>query len=450
MATYIWRRSVHRRGWLAGLLCGAWFAGGWLPLVASAALTERVSVDSLGTQGSDFGDSFHPALSADGRVVAFESFANNLVAGDSNGASHIFVHDRQSGQTTRVSISSTGAQGNNNSFRPVLSADGRFVAFESVASNLVPGDSNGVRDIFVHDRQSGQTTRVSVSSAGQQGNRSSAHPALSADGRFVAFESWSNLVPEDTNDVEDIFVHDRQSGETTRVSVSSTGAQVNSSSFDPALSADGRFVAFTSYASHLVAGDGNQGTAIFVHDRQTGVTTRLSVDSAGTQANASSLNPTLSADGRVVVFDSDASNLVPGDTNSAFDIFVHEREGLGECVATVMSLEPERVWCHNLSSGQQAGVDPEGAMVWDCVAVGLAIAPGDKVVAGAHGVATGLTDVEGTISGLAPILAACTNLTTGQRVEQLMDDATTWNCGAMGLVVLAGEEVRTNVRGFVE
>src|SRR5512132_4198101 len=116
----------------------------------------------------------------------------------------------------------------------------------------------------------------------------------------------------------------------------------------------------------------------------------------------------------------------------------------------VPGLEPERVWCHNLSSGQQAGVDPEGATAWDCVAAGLGIAPGEKVAAGAHGVATGLTDVEGTISGLAPILAACTNLTTGRRVEQLMDGATTWNCGAMGLVVLEGEEVRTTVRGFVE
>jgi hypothetical protein len=291
-----------------------------------------------------------------------------------------------------VSVDSFGTQASGYSFHPALSADGRLIAFDSFANNLVAGESNGASHIFVHDRQSGQTTRVSVSSAGHQGNSGSDNPILSADGRFVAFESWSNLVPEDTNDVEDIFVHDRQTGETTRVSVSSTGAQENSGNFNPALSADGRVVAFDSYAS----------------------------------------------------------NLVPGDTNSAFDIFVHEREGLGEFVATVMGLEPERVWCHNLSSGQQAGVDPEGATVWDCVAAGLAIAPGEKVAAGAHGVATGLTDVEGTISGLAPILAACTNLTTGRRVEQLMDGATTWNCGAMGLVVLEGEEVRTTVRGFVE
>jgi hypothetical protein len=177
---------------------------------------------------------------------------------------------------------------------------------------------------------------------------------------------------------------------------------------------------------------------------------RVSVDSFGTQASGYSFHPALSADGRFVAFDSYASNLVPGDTNSAFDIFVHAHEGLGEFVATVMSLEPERIWCHNLSGGQQAGVDPEGATAWDCVAARLAIAPGEKVAAGAHGVATGLTDVEGTISGLAPILAACTNLTTGRRVEQPMDGATTWNYGAMGLVVLDGEEVRTTVRGFVE
>jgi Tol biopolymer transport system component len=152
-----------------------------------------------------------PAISADGRFVAFWSNADNLVVGDTNGASDVFVHDRETGVTERISVDSAGNQGNNDSLEPAISADGRFVAFLSGADNLVSGDTNGNLDIFVHDRETDVTERVSVDSVGNQGNNHSLEPAISADGRFVAFRSYANnLVPGDTNSTADVFVHDRK------------------------------------------------------------------------------------------------------------------------------------------------------------------------------------------------------------------------------------------------
>ncbi len=295
-----------------------------LELVLGA--TTRVSVASDGTQGNNSSD-YTPALSADGRYVAFYSIASNLVSGDTNDVSDVFVHDRQTGQTARVSVASDGAQGNGHSYGPSLSADGRYVAFGSYASNLVSGDTNEVADIFVHDRQTGQTTRVSVASDGTQGNGRSINSSISADGRYVAFASEaSNLVNGDSNGQSDIFVHDRQLGQTTRISVASNGAQGNSYSDSPSLSADGRYVAFWSLASNLVSGDTNGWYDIFVRDRQTGQTTRVSVASDGTQGNNNAYDASLSADGRYVAFRSEASNLVSGDTNGCYDVFVHDRQ----------------------------------------------------------------------------------------------------------------------------
>jgi len=168
--------------------------------------TERVSLGPNSVQGND--SSWGAALSADGRFVAF-SAASNLVPGDD-----VFVRDRRTGTIERVSVSTGGGQSNGNSYFPALSADGRFVAFDSEASNLVPGDTNGISDVFLRDRLMGTTERVSVGPNGVQGNEESDEPALSADGRFVAFGSWaSNLVPGDTKDWHDVFVHDRQAGE---------------------------------------------------------------------------------------------------------------------------------------------------------------------------------------------------------------------------------------------
>ncbi len=292
---------------------------------APAQGTARVSVDSTGAQGN--ATSLNGSISPDGRYVAFDSAAFNLVPGDSNSATDVFVHDRQTGTTSRVSVDSAGAQGNNSSHFPSISSDGRYVAFLSFASNLVAGDSNSNPDVFVHDLQTGQTSRVSVDSAGVQGNSFSNLAAISSDGRYVAFESFaSNLVLGDVNGGVDIFVHDRQTSQTSRVSVDSAGVQGNGSSTFPAISSDGRYVAFESFASNLVSGDTNGNYDVFVHDRQTGQTGRVSVDSASAQGTADSRQPTVSSDGRYVAFYSIASNLVPGDTNAAIDSFVRDRQ----------------------------------------------------------------------------------------------------------------------------
>jgi len=175
-----------------------------IPVLALNTI-ERVSVDSAGAQGNN--SSEYPSISADGRYVAFQSSASNLVAGDTNLATDIFVRDRQTNTTTRVSLDSAGAQGNNNSREPSISGDGRYVTFHSTASNLVAGDSNGCCDIFVRDRQTNTTIRVSLDSAGTEGNSHSYYPNISADGRYVTFDSWaSNLVTGDTNGTRDIFV----------------------------------------------------------------------------------------------------------------------------------------------------------------------------------------------------------------------------------------------------
>ncbi len=342
--------------------------------------TERVSVNTIGAPAND--ESSWPSISSDGRFVAFDSGADNLVEGDTRGVQDVFVHDRVTGQTTRASVDSVGNQGHRGSISPSISSDGRFVAFSSsannltgfigccvsqvlvhdrmlgqtapvsvdsmgtlanfqtnldatissdgrfvafgsVANNLVEGDANVVGDIFVHDRTTGETTLVSVSSSGEQGVFTSRFPSIPSDGRFVAFESFANnLVPGDTNARWDIFVHDRMTSETTLVSFDFMG-RLTSDSFNPSISADGRFVAFDS-DSPLLRIDTNAVRDIFLHDRMTGQTTLLSVESTGRQGLSDSLNPSISSDGQVVAFESDAG-LAGSDSNDAKDIFVHDR-----------------------------------------------------------------------------------------------------------------------------
>ncbi len=306
-------------------------------LLSGAALAQqvtRVSVDSNGVEGNR--DSATPSISADGRFVAFESFATNLVPGDTNLQRDIFVHDRVSGVTSRVSVDSAGVQAIFSSAEASISADGRFVAFWSNANNLVPGDTNNAPDIFVHDRATGVTSRVSVNSAGVEGNNySDAPPSISADGQFVAFWSFaSNLVPGDTNNFSDIFVHDRATAVTSCVSSDPNGLPGNGFVSFPTISADGRFVAFGSDANRLVPGDSNLRRDVFVHDRASGVTSRVSVDSNGVQGNQNSSVAKISADGRFVAFYSVATNLFPDDNNGTSDIFGHDRAtGVTSCAS---------------------------------------------------------------------------------------------------------------------
>jgi Tol biopolymer transport system component len=285
--------------------------------------TERVSVNWKGKGGNR--GSYAPAISANGRLVAFYSRATNLVRGDTGGFD-VFVHNRRTDRTRRVSVSSTGREGNHWSFSPSISATGRFVAFGSYATNLAPGDDNGPQtDVFVHDRRTGRTELVSVSSNGDSGNGYSGGGAISANGRFVAFTSDApNLVGTDLNDTDDVdvFVHDRRTGDTFRVSVNSDGEEGNGPSHVPSISADGRFVAFDSRATNLVSDDGNGRTDVFVHDAHTGETARVSVSSDFGEANGNSLFPSISWTGRFVAFESDATSLVEGDTNERPDVFV--------------------------------------------------------------------------------------------------------------------------------
>jgi Tol biopolymer transport system component len=295
-----------------------------IPSVGSAQLTQRISLDSAGAQAN--GGSYSAVLSADGRYWAFSSDATNLVAGDTNSSSDIFVRDRLTGTVERVSVDSNGVQANDDSYQPSISADGRYVAFVSAASNLFPGDTSVFNDIFVHDRLLGTTKCVSVEPGGTQTNGYSTAPMISADGRYVAFQSIaSTLIHNDTNHVHDIFVRDLWTNTTERVSVDSAGGEGNSYSELPSISADGRFVAFRSDASNLVGGDTNARRDIFVRDRMTGTTERVSVDSNGMQANDQSDFGAISADGRYVAFESFATNLVVGDTNAKEDVFVRDR-----------------------------------------------------------------------------------------------------------------------------
>jgi Tol biopolymer transport system component len=307
--------AVSWRSWVAVV--------GLLPLLGGCAWITRASVDPDG--GDADGDSDAQSISADGRYVAFHSFASDLAPGDGNFAFDVFVRDTRANTTIRVSVDTTGGDTDASSVQPSISADGRFVAFQSEASDLVAGDGNGVGDVFVRDLQTATTTRVSVDTGGLDSNERSAFPSISADGRHVAFpSSASDLVSGDGNGVEDVFVRDLQTATTTRVSVDTGGGDPNGRSTSPSTNADGRYVAFMSDASDLVAGDGNGADDVFVRDLQTATTARVSVDTAGGDADAASVFPEINGSGRYVAFNSDASDLVTGDGNINRDVFVRD------------------------------------------------------------------------------------------------------------------------------
>lgn len=312
-------------------------------LAAHAAIPGTIERVSVATNGRDESyDSAGPlALSADGRYVAFES-RGAFSGADLNGAYDIYVRDRSSGLTQLVSLgnpaTSTGQRvvGNNSSRNAALSADGKYVAFSSLATNLVTGDTNAFSDVFVRGR-SGNLLRVSVDSAGAQVNNASGGQLdLSGDGSIVAYtSSATNLVTGDANTFQDIFATAisvnfgngaLQTSGTIRASTSATGAEADGVSSEPSLSYDGRWLAFTSEATNLDPDDTNDVSDVFVKDLLTGDLVRVSVDTDGFEGDGDSVHPFISADGRFVVFASDATNLDPDDTNGYRDIFVHDRD----------------------------------------------------------------------------------------------------------------------------
>jgi Tol biopolymer transport system component len=319
------------------VLCPASLPWPRLVLAATDVLSvELVSVADNGTQGNNYGHDF--SISADGRYVAFDSLSSNLVASDNNGTWDVFIRDRQSGKTSLVSVNSDNEQGDKWSNQPSISADGRYVAFHSSAGNLADDDgdeeydddTNGLFDVFVHDLQTGETTRESLNSDNAENpSDGSWEASISGDGRYVVFTSGSNsLVPGDTNYSNDVFVRDRQTYTTIMVSVASDNTQGNDKSEWPSISADGRYVAFVSRADNLIGAgnDTNDDADIFIHDLQTHTTTRVSVANNGAEGSGESTWFSISPDGRYVAFASWSPNLVPGDTNGNGDVFVRDRE----------------------------------------------------------------------------------------------------------------------------
>jgi Tol biopolymer transport system component len=298
-----------------------------LCVTATAQVTQRVSVSSSGVQGNVYSGANGASISADGRYVVFASQATDLVAGDTNQVGDIFLRDRFAGTTVLVSIGADGSPADGDSRNPVITPDGRFVAFESDATNLVSGPLvNFFTAVFVRDLQGGTTRLASFTSSGQIPNGDSEAAQISADGRYVAFASYAyNIVPGDTNTLGDAFESDLVAGTVVRVDVDSFGNQANGQCGIPAMSADGRFVAFASAASNLVPGDTNQDSDVFVHDLLTGQTEIASVQTGGGLSSGDCLYVSISSDGRYVAFGSDASDLVPGDTNGQWDVFVHDR-----------------------------------------------------------------------------------------------------------------------------
>lgn len=301
-----------------------------LPLFLSAQITQadgittRLTVNSNGIESNS--DAFIAAgsVSADGRYVVFTSDATNLVTNDTNNAFDVFVEDRWLKQITRVSVNNDGKPGDLNSSQPAISADGRYIAFSSYATNLVPNDTNNVADIFVYDQQTHQITCVSLDSQGSPSNGNSYNPTLSNNGHLIAFESEAtNLVPDDTNKASDIFLYDIDTKQVQRVSVNSLGEPSNGNSFAPAISGDGRYIAFESLATNLSANDISPFSKIFVHDHLTQQTYLVSVAIRG-NVNGDSFAPSVSADGHYVAFDSQATNLVPTDINATSDIFIRD------------------------------------------------------------------------------------------------------------------------------
>ncbi len=281
---------------------------------------QLVSVAADGTQGDSTSD--YSSATPDGRYVVFQSFASNLVPDDTNGRTDIFLKDVTTGSIQRLSVAADGTQGNNSSSRPSITDDGRYVVFYSSASNLVPDDTNGRGDVFLTDLTAGTIERISVAADSTQGNNSSSGVSITTDGRYVVFySSASNLVPDDTNSTGDIFLKDLTTGSIQLVSVAADGTQGSSRSFDPSITTDGRYVTFTSPSENLAPEYTVYGNSIFLKDLITGTVRLVSAAADHTSSNGDTYDPLIAADGSHVVFVSLGDNLVPNDSNGEYDVF---------------------------------------------------------------------------------------------------------------------------------
>lgn len=288
-------------------------------------VNDELSVVSVSSSGAQLtGDSIRPSISADGQYVAYETNGAGAVTGDSNSKRDIIVYDTESGENTRVSVATDGTQSGGDCYRAVISADGRYVAFDSSGSALVDDDENEERDVFVYDLEEGTLTRISVNpETGEEGDGRSAAPSISRDGSIIVFESEAtNLIDDDDNELQDVFVYNLETNELTRVSVNTIGGDCDGASSTPMVSSDGRFVTFLSDATDLVADDTNGVKDAFSYDRETGDMVLVSVNDDGTCGNAKTSEVSVNSDGQYIAITSAATNLVDDDTNSCTDVFL--------------------------------------------------------------------------------------------------------------------------------
>ncbi|MEM7592970.1 MAG: hypothetical protein AAF383_15880 [Cyanobacteria bacterium P01_A01_bin.83] len=329
---------------------------------------KRISVSNNGTQAN--GQSGSNSINDDGRFVTFESNATNLVSGDSNGQTDTFIYDSSNQTVELISLAPDGSTTNGSSNSGSISGDGNYVAFASFANNLVPNDDNEQRDIFLYNRVNQAIELISVANDGTQANGLSLFSAINANGRYVVFESNAdNLVANDTNGSKDIFVRDRVNQTTSRIKVGLNGAQANSDLNLGSISDDGRYISFWSDASNLVPGDTNGFSDVFVYDR-VNQTTELVNSINGADANGASTSGFISGDGLHVVYESDASNLVDNDTNGARDIFVYNRDNQTTELVSVAS------------EGTLANGDSRSASISDDGKVVAFLSEADNLVSG--------------------------------------------------------------------
>jgi len=290
----------------------------------STGTTKCISVNSNGHAANQH--SHATSISADGTLIAFDSAATNLRGNKcDNGFNHIFVHDLTEGTTTCVSVRTNGDEGNGDSFDPSISADGRVVVFQSTAINLATRCDNGNSHIYMHNLVTGETSCISVNNDGKQSNGNSALARVSGDGRFVVFQSDpTNFTARCSNGFNHIFVRDTVEERTTCASIDNRGNQGNNDSLQPSISSDGRFVAFSSAASNLTGSRCVTGNVqVFVRDRTDEKTMCASVGPKNVEGNSESIKPSISANGALVTFESDSNNLIKKDTNGLRDVFGH-------------------------------------------------------------------------------------------------------------------------------
>jgi Tol biopolymer transport system component len=372
MSTIIHSRQTTRPGVLLNLFA---FALGALFLVGAKVPTwdaELISIGINGEAGDGTSEIRAGAVSADGRFVVFSSLANNLVSKDVSGW-HVYLRDRDTQSTTLITDNGSEGTiyGSSMEGSAVISGDGRYVAFQSTNGTLVADDTNGSSDIFVFNRETESIERVSVSSDGSEAAPCScgwpdtcngcelywlnSQPAISPDGRYVSFTSYSyNFVDGDQQDTPDVFVHDREKGITSIVSRAADGNLGNAASSEPAASGECEFLAFTSKANNLVVEDYNDQQDVFVWCRETNSLTRISVSSTGLEGNSTSTDCVITSDGNLVAFSSGATTLASPDTNGfIYDIFLHDRaQGTTRIVSSGLA-----------SGGQRPAISGNGSHV---------------------------------------------------------------------------------------